>query len=323
MKRVLMAMTVLALGATPVLAQTAAAKPAADAQKQKTSLADARAKIDEVIANPKLMTSVLQGLSAEDQQTFLADVNAAIAKMPGSNEEKVATYLDVNAAAMRGAAPGNLKALVGVTFATVPPEALPTISENFAENLFNRSADTSRTYTDAEFIKIANETMAEVNERTANVDNTDVRSTFAALMFIRASNVKDEERLGGIIDGISTALPEKAREPAKKEWIQSALNGDYEPMMATADAEMSGQEVRILRVSGPQNMESLLADLTGASTDPLLLADRANPVVDAVLNPIDRSLPNLGSGEAATAIGGGGTVGRIEREVEGYQDQVF
>ena len=94
------------------------------AQDKTLSLANARSKIGDVISDTRSAGSVIGQLAAEDQVKFLADVNAAIEKMPGSIEEKTAKYLDVNTAALRNAQKGNLTALVAEVFATVPPESL-------------------------------------------------------------------------------------------------------------------------------------------------------------------------------------------------------
>ena len=55
------------------------------------------------------MTEIVGQMSATNQVVFLAKVNEAIGKMPGSPEEKAAAYVNANAAALAGApklAPG-------------------------------------------------------------------------------------------------------------------------------------------------------------------------------------------------------------------------
>ena len=74
MKQIGIAVAAAALSAFSALAQGSA-----------MSLPDARAKIGSVIGDPASMTGVISQLSAADQLSFLSDVNAAIAKMPGSN----------------------------------------------------------------------------------------------------------------------------------------------------------------------------------------------------------------------------------------------
>ena len=113
------------------------------AQDKTMSSADARGKIGDIISDPASMTSVMKQLAAADQASFLADVNAAISKMPGSPEEKTSKFVAVNSAALKGAQKGNLTTLVAEVFATVPPESLTAINEQFAAGMFNRAADPS------------------------------------------------------------------------------------------------------------------------------------------------------------------------------------
>ena len=116
------------------------------AQDKAMTLADARGKIGDVIADPASMTSVMKQLSAADQTTYLADVNAAIAKMPGSAEEKTSKFLNVDAAALKGAKENNLTALVAEVFATVPPESLTAVNERFAADMKTRGIGVSAHY---------------------------------------------------------------------------------------------------------------------------------------------------------------------------------
>ena len=125
------------------------------AQDKAMTLADARGKIGDVIADPASITAVMKQLSAADQTAYLAEVNAAISKMPGSTDEKTQKFLDVDTAALKGAKEGNLTALVAEVFATVPPNSLTVINERFAQDLFNRKADPSKTYTDEQYTAIS------------------------------------------------------------------------------------------------------------------------------------------------------------------------
>ena len=76
------------------------------------------------------------------------------------------------------------------------------------------------------------------------------------------------------------------------------------------------QEIyRCLRVAGPQEAESLLADLTGDNVSPITTSMTATPVIDAVTSPLWNQLPNLGVGEPVrnTAIALKPT--QIQREI--------
>ena len=229
-------------------------------------LAEARASIDKAIAEPATMQKLVSQLSAADQVKFLGDVNAAIAKMPGSDADRTAAFVAANRAAYRAAAKGNLAKLVAETYATVSIISLTVINEQLAKNVFNRAADKSVTYTDAEFIKIAEKTMEVVNERLEAADETDLRAGYAALMFIRASNSESD----AIKDAMIATLPESAREKARNEWYPAALaEGSaktYDPMLPFSELDKAGTvDDMAISLTGIQMMDALLSDLNAGN----------------------------------------------------------
>ena len=233
------------------------------AQETALPLAEARAQIGAIVEDPSSMTGVMKRLAAADQTAFLADVNAAIAKMPGSNEEKAARFLNVNRAALKGSAKGNLANLVAEVFATVSPEALTIVNERFAADLFNRSADPSRTYTDDEYVNIATNLMARIEKRTADTDDAAVRNTFAAAMLVRASNGSPAD----LADKLVATMPAgDERDLARNEWLPAALSepADYEAMLAYADAGRQPSPSLALQLSGPQLLDAFLADVASS-----------------------------------------------------------
>lgn len=232
---------------------------------QAISLSDARAQIAACIAEPNQMTTVMKSLDAGDQVAFLSEVNEAIAAMPGPAEAKAAACLNTNKAALLGAAKGNLTTMVAEVFATVPVEVLPVLSERLAADLFNRSSDPTKVYTDEQFTKISQAVMEKVNTRTASSEDGAVRASFAIVMMVEASNGTPAT----LSETLIATLPESARETARKEWIPSAtgktadgqtVEQSYEPMLA--DAETAGElpaSAVVLRLAGPQVLQSLLS----------------------------------------------------------------
>lgn len=233
---------------------------------QAISLSDARAQIGACIADSAKMTATMKSLPAADQASFLANVNEAIANMPGSNEAKAAAYLNTNKAALQGAAKGNVAALLAEVFATVAPEALPVVSESIATDLLSRTADPTRTFTDEQFSKIAESVMKAVNERMSSVENGAARSAFAIAMLSQASGGTPADLTDKLID----TLPEASREAARKEWIPAATGKEgaknYEPMLGAADAQTAApMQAVVLRLAGPQVLDSLLSNLVEGS----------------------------------------------------------
>lgn len=303
MKKALM---LLALAASLV----AVAAPAAKTM----SLADARAKIGEVIKNPAQMTAIMKQLSAEDQKAFVADVNAAISKMPANNEERTAMLLNVNKAAMRGAAKGNLAAVVAEVFATVPVESLGVLNESFAADLFNRDADPSNPISDEQFEKISTDLMQTVNERTAKTDDGAVRSSFAIAMMVNAANGSMPDLGAKLAD----TLPEEVREVAKNEWIPAATKeGDknYDSMLGAADAGAEPNTTLTLKIAGPQYFEAMLADISTLPIDGATFT----PMIDIVFAKEALTVPP--ATDLDLGIGGSGGGSTIPQEPQGYQNQ--
>ncbi len=289
----------------------------AQESEKKIPLAEARAQIGAAIKSPGTLTEIMKKLSAADQVSFVADVNVAIAKSPDSGEGKVAAALNANRAALRGAAKGNLPALLAEIFATASPEALSVINERFAKDVFNRSNE-RRTFTDEQFTRIAEGTMAKIQERTASADDAGVRNVFAILMFVRASNGSpadlSEKLLAGLPEGSPVAK-------ARQDWIPSALgtNGakTYDPMLGYAEAGIEPKEEVVFTIAGPQVLSAMLFDLATGLTDKegnaafpfseaaLQINDSQNVGRDVHLSRIPRTLdkslpwnPSNGRGES-------------------------
>ena len=265
------------------------------AQDKAMSSADARGKIGDIISNPSTMTSVMKQLAAADQASFLADVNAAISKMPGSPEEKTSKFVEVNSAALKGAQKGNLTALVAEVFATVPPESLTAINEQFASGMLNRAADPSKTYTDDQYIEISTNLLAKVQERNATADNAGVRNTFAVLMLLRASNGSPANLRDTLVGAIKDA---ETRNLAQNDWLSPALGQgqekSYDPMLGAADAGKQPDLNMVLIVPSAAT-DALLADLASDCS----VAD-ASSSVTALIAPAFGDPNTLDISEGAT-----------------------
>ena len=327
--RIVLAIAAAFLVAAPVLA--------ADGASPSSALAAARAKISQLIDNPAQVTEVMKGLSAAEQVTFLADLNAAISTMPGSEAERNAAFVAVDNAALAGAQKGNALSLVAEVFATVPPSALPAVTDSLSAGPMNRAMSGGVTFTDEQYVKISQMVMDKVNERVAGESNAGVRSGFAAIMLIRASNTETKE----VVDAVVSSLPEAVRNDAKTEWLPAALGKGGEPSYDALLASVEGDEAArtaaaaeqpaastggsdadrqsgwnvAIRVAGAQNYQGVIIDIAGSGTDPLLSAEDYNRVVDAIQNAMNYNLPNMGAGDAA------GDTATIIDEVTGYRDQ--
>lgn len=218
------------------------------------SLAEARGATDKVISDPSEMTSVMKQLSAADQKTFVADVNEAISKLPGSAEEKSAKIVNVTRAALKGASreSKDLEALLAEVYATAPLESLCVLNENLSKDALNRASDPSKT--DEQFSNIAKNIVGAVNDRVAGLEDADVRGGFAALTMLRASNGKPETLANDLANMLGSSS-----EVAKNEWFPAALGepANYDPMLSGTMFEAPNSRTAAA-MAGAQRHESLL-----------------------------------------------------------------
>jgi len=251
---------------TMMMLGVAAIVSAAVVNAEALSLADARAQIDSVVKDPAKTGEVVSQLEAADQVAFLSELNAAIEAFPGSAEEKVAKYVDVNESALKASKKGNLKAMLAETFATVPVEALTLVNERLAADLFSRSADPS--ISDDDFLRHAKESLKVIKARCATVDDSAVRVTFAVLMFLRASQGLPP----GLRDELVGLMDEKDREIAANEWIPAAMgegqDKTYDPMLGASDAGEAPAPQAVLEIAAPAVLTAMLGDLGSSSTAP-------------------------------------------------------
>ena len=300
------AVCAFALAAMPGLPANAALTP------------EVRALVGECAQNPQKMKQTIATLSAEDQLEFLRAVNEAISKMPGSNEVKGAAFYEANRAAVTGAGKDNLKSVLAEVFATVPTEYLTEINERFAKELFSRTANPAHVPTAAEFTKLSTDTMAVVNERCQNAEDSSVRETFAILMLVRASGGTPADLTQTLVNQLPDA---QVRETAMNEWIKAAM-GDgqeqsYDPMLTSSQSadEEPDHAIVMQMTGGTQITDALLADLAEPSDSKSKAnaigagAFRAQGVPGAAVLEADIGLNRIPRAFVSSATAVGGTEG--------------
>lgn len=272
------------------------------AAEESAALIKARAELGNLIQTPNKITAVVQGLSSSEQKQFVAEMNSAIEKMPGSVDEKAAAFLNANHAAVKGAQKGNVSALIAETFATVPPQALAAISESFAAKLINRAADPTTTYSDDQFASIAKNLMETINKRVAESDDSSARSVLAIVMLEGASNGSPANLGDMLAETLSNA---EARELAKSEWLPAARDKEnpqrFEPLLAATDQGLKPDYEFILKIAGPQNLDAVLSDLDGKNIDQQSFINTKTPIIDAVQNTLVAQIPQMETDQRANA----------------------
>ena len=226
------------------------------------SKAEWQAKVGDCANNPAAMKSVIAQVPAADQADFVAKVNAAIAKKPGSSEAKAADFYAANKAAVSGAT--DKSAVLAEVYATVPVEYLTDINERFATELFSRKANPEKPVNDKQFVELSTNALAVVNKRCESAENAGVRQTFAALMFVRASEGSPE----GLVNTYVSQMTDPQAKESAAGWISEATGAggteaSYDNMLAAANAGDEPDHAIVLQMSSDPSalMESLLADL--------------------------------------------------------------
>ena len=161
------------------------------------------AKVGDCAQDPNMLKETISQLSSADKTAFLAEVNAAIDKMPGSAESKAAKFLAANRAAVAGAGPADRADVLAEVYATVPPEVLPVINEEFSKNEFARPD----TMDIDDFTNIVAQAMTKIAQRCSSAESGSVRSAFAGVMLINAS---------GLVNGATSAELSAAIDAAKQ-----------------------------------------------------------------------------------------------------------
>lgn len=224
----MMAICALALVAAPMFAQGAAVMP----REQWLQ------KVGECGTNPATMSSVMSQLSADDQKDLIGKVNASISAMRGSAEQKAAAAVQANLAGIKAAMAQNKEkraanSVIAEAFATLQPEYLP----QFAEALSGPGGPLNRGNMEREkFITISTNTLHAISERCEKAENNGgVREAMAAIAFLQASNEKDPPK--DLISTMLSQIPDaKTRDLAAKEWVDPALDKNYDPILAAANA---------------------------------------------------------------------------------------
>ena len=216
------------------------------------------AKVGECALDPVVLKATISKLSSADKTAFLAEVNAAISKMPGSPEAKAAQFLAINRAAVAGAGSADRMAVLAEVFATVPPESLAIINEEFAKNEFARPD----TMSSEQYKRIISGAMEKIVQRCASAESGAVRSGFAGLMFIRAAGDAAESVQAAVI----AAMPSESQLEARNTWFPAALGKDqsaasYDSMLGTAQADEEADHHLTVSMYSQQIVESMLSDL--------------------------------------------------------------
>ena len=169
--------------------------------------------------------TAFQDLQKDDQVEFVRAVNESMRTYKASTPEKrLQTIYAVNRDAVRAAPAKEKKAVIAEVFATAPMDALPTITDRFATELFSRKA-AGFSDKDDSFTEFAAATLMRVRTRMrflATHELPAARMTFAVIMVLKAS----EGNPADLRESVLFYIPTGSHELARKVWIPAALGED-------------------------------------------------------------------------------------------------
>lgn len=179
------------------------------------------------------LNGAFSDMTGDEQVEFVATVNKSFAASErGLDEKRVKTLSKVNRDAVMGAPDEDRKRVLAEVFATAPMEALPTIVDDLAQDVFHR--DNNSLYkTDEEFTEFASAALMRTAMRlkSLNVDSESpgARSVLAVTMFLKAAGEKlakdlREPFIVYVLSGTHVA--------ARDEYLPAAM-GDKEGEPAT------------------------------------------------------------------------------------------
>lgn len=215
------------------------------------------AKVGECALDPIALKATISQLSSSDKTAFLAEVNEAISKMPGSAEVKAAQFLVANRAAVTGAGSADRAAVLAEVFATVPVESLTVVLEEFAKNEFARSGSMD----DRRFVNIVKSAMGRIVERCSSAESGAARAALAGMMFVRAAGSAEQSATEQVI----ASLPQDVRKEARESWYPAARGKDqpksYDAILASSQAGEEPDHAEVVSMYSQQMVDTMLADL--------------------------------------------------------------
>lgn len=177
--------------------------------------------------------SAFQGLTDEDQISFVQTVNRSMAKDEGKlDSRRIETLYRVNRDAVKGAPEEDRKSVLAEVFATAPVKCLPFFTDKFAKEVFARSVMDYGPRREA-FVEFASAALMQISRRCRRSDNLSAfRSVFAVIMFLKASEGSPDD----LRESFMIYVPSGLHEISRDEWLPAVFGdmGDaptYQPMM--------------------------------------------------------------------------------------------
>lgn len=186
-------------------------------------------KIGDSVSNEAVLTETLSKISAGDRVEFSQRLYKAIARLPVTPEQKSATFVKAAVKCITGVKGKDKQEVIAVVFSDIPIDYLPIVTEALAKR-FNQELNK---LSDADFEKIAKETLAISANRNAKTDEPSVRDAFAMLAFLRAA-----KKPAPLQKTLIAQLPDDHTKKVVADLVPGPLaNGKYDDLLSAAGVE--------------------------------------------------------------------------------------
>lgn len=184
-------------------------------------------KIGASVMDEAVLKETFAQVPDSDKLEFAQRAMKAVSRMPVEPEKKAASFVSVAVACIQGAKGDVRYNVIAEAFASVPVSFLPVVTEELSKRFnqdFNKLSDEA-------YEKIATSVVEIAAKRNARTDDPAVRDTFVLLAFLRDAKNPDLE------PKLLELLADERTKRLVAEWMPSALNGNYEALLAAAAVE--------------------------------------------------------------------------------------
>lgn len=179
--------------------------------------------------NPNLAKEIMKQISPADKVEFTKRLLKAITLMPVSPEAKLALLIKASVVCIGNTSVENngrynvIAEVVAVTPVEYLPGLVPALSKSFDLQL--------NKMTPADFKVVATDVVKLSVERNSTTEDSAVRNTCMALLFLDATTPQESP---GLQAALVATLPESTRAMANT-WVTDAQQGNFQPMLTAAD----------------------------------------------------------------------------------------
>ncbi|MEI6646671.1 MAG: hypothetical protein WCP12_11605 [bacterium] len=179
--------------------------------------------------NPNFAKELMKQISPADKVEFTQRLLKAITRMPLSPEAKLSLLIKASVVCIGGTSAENNGRynVIAEVIAVTPVEYLPGLVPALAKN-FNLQLNK---VTPADYKVIATDVVKIAVERNSKTEDSAVRNTCIALLFLDATTPQESP---GLQATLMASLPESTRALANT-WVADAQQGNFQPMMTAAD----------------------------------------------------------------------------------------